>query len=420
MELEIEEIRKEFPILHTKNMGKELIYLDSAATSQKPNYVIDAITNYYREYNANIHRGLYDISVKATEEYTKSKEKVASFIGAKSYREIIYCKNATEAINLVALTWAENNIFEGDKILLSRMEHHSNIVPWQLLAKRKKAIIDYINVENGELDLHDYDEKLNDETPPKLVSFTHVSNVLGTINNVKEMTKKAKEKGAVVLIDGAQSVPHMNINVKSIGCDFFAFSSHKMLGPSGIGVLYGNEELLEKTEPIIGGGDMIRSVDFDSCTWNELPWKFEAGTANIEGGIGLGKAVEYLEKIGMDNIRRHEVELTKYALDELSKIEGVVVYGPKSDSSLSNKAGVISFNIVGAHSHDVATIFNSEGVAIRAGHHCAMPLVNKVLNEPAVARMSFYLYNKKEEVDKAINAIEKVKKVLKIKKHDKK
>ncbi|MEM0201395.1 MAG: cysteine desulfurase [Candidatus Micrarchaeaceae archaeon] len=420
MDFDIEKIRKDFPILHTKNMGKELIYLDSAATSQKPNYVINAINEYYKEYNANIHRGLYDISVKATEGYTNSKDTVAKFIGASSYREIIYCKNATEALNLVALTWAEQNISQGDKILLTRMEHHSNVVPWQLLAKRKNALIDYINVENGELDMHDYDEKLNDGDAPKLVSFTHVSNVLGTINNAKELTKKAKEKGAIVVIDGAQSAPHMKLNVKNIGCDFFAFSSHKMLGPSGIGVLYGKEGLLEKTEPIIGGGDMIRSVDFDGSTWNELPWKFEAGTANIEGGIGLGKAVEYIEKIGIDKIRKHEVELTKYALEILAKVDGVVIYGPRTDENLNNKAGVISFNILGAHPHDVATIFNSEGVAIRAGHHCAMPLVNKVLNEPAVARMSFYLYNKKEEVDKAINAIEKVKKILKIKKHDKK
>ncbi|MGC8479055.1 MAG: cysteine desulfurase [Candidatus Micrarchaeia archaeon] len=418
MELDVKKIREDFPILNTKNMGKKLVYLDSAATSQKPNLVIDGITTYYKEYNANIHRGLYDISVKATEAYTKSKEDVAKFINAESYRNIIYCKNTTEAINLVALSWAEQNIKSGDSILITQMEHHSNIVPWILLAKRKDAKLVYANVENGELDMHDYMEKLEEERP-KLVSFTHVSNVLGTINDAKQITKAAKEYGATVLIDGAQSVPHMKVDMKEIGCDFFAFSSHKMLGPAGIGILYGREELLEKTEPIIGGGDMIRSVEFQSCTWNELPWKFEAGTSNIEGGIGLGKAIEYLNDKSMSKIRAHEIELTKYALDKLSKTEGIVVYGPRPKDDFSNKAGVISFNITGAHPHDVATIFNSEGVAIRAGHHCAMPLVNRVLNEPAVARMSFYLYNEREEVDKAIEAIEKVKKILKIKKHKK-
>ncbi len=412
---DIERIRKDFPILHTKNMGKELVYLDSAATSQKPNAVINAIAEYYKTYNANIHRGLYDISVKATEEYTKSKELVSSFINAQSYREILYCKNTTEAINLVALSWVEQNLKEGDTILLTQMEHHSNIVPWLILAKRKKLNVDYAKVENGNIDMEDYKKRL--DNAPKFVSFTHVSNVLGTINNVKEMTKLAHSAGAIVHIDAAQSVPHMKVDVKDIDCEFLSFSSHKMLGPAGIGVLYGKEEILETLEPVFGGGDMIRSVEFDKCTWNELPWKFEAGTSNIEGGIGLGKAIEYLKKIGIDNIRKHEQELVMHALEKLQKTEGVVVYGPELERiNGENRAGVISFNIHGAHPHDVATIFNSEGIAIRAGHHCAMPLVNKVLNEPAVARMSFYLYTKKEEIDKAVETIEKVKRVLRIKK----
>ncbi len=416
MEFNVDEIRKDFPILHTKNMGKDLIYLDSAATSQKPIQVINAIMEYYKTYNANIHRGLYDISVKATEGYTNSKEKVAKFINAQSYREILYCKNTTEAINLVALTWAEQNLKEGDGILLTQMEHHSNIVPWQILSKKKRLVLEYAKVENGVINMDDYKKKL--ENAPKLVSFTHVSNVLGSINNVKEMTKLAHTEGAMVHIDGAQSVPHMKVNVKDIGCDFFSFSSHKMLGPAGIGVLYGKDEILEELEPIIGGGDMIRSVDFEKCTWNELPWKFEAGTSNIEGGIGLGKAIEYIEGIGIDNIRKHEIELVRHAIGKLEKVEGVAVYGPElGKDKIEGRAGVISFNIHGAHPHDVATIFNSEGIAIRAGHHCAMPLVNKVLNEPAVARMSFYLYTKKEEIDKAVDTIEKVKKVLRIKKH---
>ena len=294
------------------------------------------------------------------------------------------------------------------------MEHHSNIVPWQLLAKRKGAILEYVKLKsNFTLDMHDYAEKL--EKKPKLVSFTHVSNVLGTINEAKEMTRLAHKHGATVLIDGAQSVPHLPVNVKELDCDFFAFSSHKMLGPAGIGVLYGKESLLEEMPPIIGGGDMIRSVSFKESTWNELPWKFEAGTSNTEGGIGLGAAVNYLNKMGMQNIREHEVELSKYALERFEDVKGIKIYGiGLKELTETNRSGVISFNIKGAHPHDVSTIFNSEGIAIRAGHHCAMPLVNNVLNEPAVARMSFYLYNTTEEIDKAINAIGKVKSVLKL------
>ncbi len=412
--MDIEEIRKDFPILGTMRNGKYLAYLDSAATSQKPNAVIDAISDYYRNYNANIHRGLYDISMKATDAYVHSKELVSEMINAGSYRNIIYCRNTTEAINLAALTWAEEKIHEGDHILITKMEHHSNIVPWQLLVKRKKAVLDYVEVDDSfKVDMEDYAEKVS--LGPKLVSFTHVSNVLGSINDAKKMTSMAHGNGAVVLVDGAQSVPHIKVDVRDIGCDFFAFSSHKMLGPAVIGVLYGKEEILEEIQPALGGGDMIRSVDFDESTWNELPWKFEAGTPNIEGGIGLGAAVEYLKKVGIENIRKHELDLTAYALKRFEEDKGITVYGIRSEGMESgNRAGVISFNIEGAHPHDTSTIFDSENIAIRAGHHCAMPLVNKVIGVPAVARMSFYLYNKEEEVDRVIEAVEKVRKVLRL------
>lgn len=413
-ELDVDGLRKDFPILGTSSNGRRLAYLDSAATSQKPASVINAISEYYKTYNANIHRGMYDISLKATEEYTKSKELVAGFVNAESYRNIIYCKNATDAINLVALSWAEQNVGKGDMILTTEIEHHSNIVPWQLLARRKGARIEYAKMRGDfTIDMEDYQKKLGEK--PKLVSFTHASNVLGTVNDAREMTKMAHEHGAKVLVDGAQSAPHMRVDVKGMDCDFFAFSGHKMLGPAGVGVLYGKEDLLEGMPPAIGGGDMIRSVSFKESTWNELPWKFEAGTPNTEGGIGLGEAIRYLGRIGMERIRKHEMELTRYALESLENTEGVKVYGISSKKmSDDNRAGVVSFNIKGAHPHDVATIFNSEGIAIRAGHHCAMPLVNQVLAEPAVARMSFYLYNKKEEVDRAVSAIAKVRSVLKL------
>ncbi len=412
---DVEEIRRDFPILQTKTRnGKPLVYLDSAATSQKPVQVIGKIEEYYRNYNANIHRGLYEISVRSTDEYTGSKEKVARLINGGSYRNIIYCRNTTEAINLVALSWADQNISQDDIVLTTQMEHHSNIVPWQMLAKKKKARVEYAGLSkpNLSIDMEDYKEKL--EHGPKLVAFSHVSNVLGTINDAKEMARLAHKHGAVVLVDGAQAVPHMKVDMKDIGADFYAFSSHKMLGPAGIGVLYGKEPLLEGTDPVIGGGDMIRSVRFDSCTWNELPWKFEAGTPNIEGGIGLGAAVDYIEKVGIERIRRHEIAMTKYALSGFEEMEGVEIYGERLEKvNESNKAGVISFNIKGVHPHDVASIFDSEGIAIRAGHHCAMPLVTQVIGEPAVARMSFYLYNTESDVDKAAEAVAKVKRMLK-------
>ncbi len=407
------EIRKDFPILSTTTNGKPLIYLDSAATSQKPLSMINAVSDFYKRYNANIHRGIYEISVKATEAYQESKETVSKFINASSYREIVYCKNTTDAINTVALSWGEGNISEGDTILLSETEHHSNIVPWQLLAKRKKAKIEYIKMgDDFKLNMEDYKAKL--ENNPKLVAFTHISNVLGTINNAKEMTKMAHGKGALVLLDAAQSVPHLPVDVIDIDCDFMAFSGHKMLGPAGIGVLYGKDSILEEMPPVIGGGDMIRSVTFEESSWNELPWKFEAGTPNTEGAIGLKAGIEYLNSCGIGNIHKHEEYLTKHAIESLEEA-GATIYGISGKNELSDRTGVISFKLKGAHPHDISTIMSSEGIAIRAGHHCAMPLINKVLQEPALARISFYLYNTVDETELAIDALEKVKKILGIK-----
>ncbi len=409
-----DEIRKDFPILNLKKNGKRLVYLDSAATSQKPMQVINAVSDYYQTYNANIHRGMYDISVKATEEYTNSKELAADWINAGSYREIVYVRNATEAINIVALSWGNENIKEGDTILLTTMEHHSNIVPWQMLAERKKAHLEYVKLNESKfIDMDDYREKLKKN--PKIVAFTHVSNVLGTVNPAKEMVELAHSNGAVVLVDGAQAAPHIGVDVKNIDCDFYAFSSHKMLGPAGIGVLYAKEDILENMPPVLGGGDMIRSVNFDKSEWNELPWKFEAGTSNIEGGIGFGAAIKYLKGVGIKNIEMHENAITMYALKRLADVKGMSIFGPGIEE-INKRIGVISFKIDGAHPHDIATIFNSEGIAIRAGHHCAMPLVRELLSENAVARISFYIYNTQEEVDTVIDAIAKVKEVLRLNK----
>lgn len=413
MTITVDQIRKDFPILSTKTKeGKPLVYLDSSATSQKPIQVIDAISTYYKTYNANIHRGMYDIAIRATEEFERSKNLVARFINAKSYRNIIYTRNTTESINMAAISYGEK-IKKGDTILITEMEHHANIVPWQLLARRKGAKLEFVKVKGAKfIDLEDYEQKLRHK--PKIVAFTHASNVLGTINPVKEMTALAHRAGATVLIDGAQAAPHFKIDVMDIDADFYAFSAHKMLGPSGVGVLYGKEEILDKMEPVLGGGDMIRSVTFKESVWNELPWKFEAGTANIEGAIGFGAAIEYLNRISMDWVRKHSIDITKYALRRLNDVKGVKIYGPDLKDA-EKKVSTIAFNIEGAHPHDVATIFNAEGIAIRAGHHCAMPLVNTILEETAVSRMGFYIYNKAEEVDRAIDAIDTVKRVLRLK-----
>ncbi len=408
--LDARKIKKDFPILGTKMNGKVLAYLDSAATSQKPKQVIDSISYYYKNYNANIHRGIYKISEKATEAYTKSKEDLAKFINAKSYREVVFLRNATEAINLVALSWGDANVKRGDHILTTPMEHHSNMVPWQLLAKRKGAHLDYANLsENSFIDMEDLGEKL--EMEPKIVAITEVSNVLGTINDVKKITEMAHKAGAVVLIDGAQSAPHMKVDVQKINCDFFAFSGHKMLAPSGIGALYGKEDVLDLMNPLFGGGEMIRSVTLEGATWNDLPWKFEAGTQNIEGAIGFGEAIGYLNMIGMDKVRKHEEDITRYAMEKLGEIDGVKIYGPTS-KQMNKRGGIVSFSVDGIHPHDVSQVFDSEGIAIRSGHHCAMPLVTQLLGNSALSRMSFYIYNERDDIDRAVHAIHKAKKIF--------
>jgi len=408
--LNIESIRKDFPILSSKMNGKQLVYLDNAATTQKPKQVIKVIEDYYKKYNANIHRGIYKLAEEATAMYEESKQKVANFIGADGIEEIVYTRNATESLNLVAIAWGEANIERGDHILISEMEHHSNMVPWQLLAKRKGAYLDYIKInDDTSLSMQSLKEEL--EKKPKIVSLTHVSNVTGTINDIKEVAKLVHEAGALFLVDGAQSVPHMKINVKDLGCDMLAFSGHKMLGPTGIGVLYAKKEILEAMPPFLGGGDMIKAVSYQSAIWNDLPWKFEAGTSNIEGGIGLGAAIDYINKIGIEEINKHEKELTRYALERISEIKNVDIFGYGYEN-LDKRAAVISFSIKGVHPHDIAQVFNKEGIAIRAGHHCAMPLVKRLVSNGSVARMSFYFYNTKEEIDKAMDAIIKVKKLF--------
>ena len=405
-------IRKDFPIFSNPTSGKRLVYLDSAATSQKPRQVVEAIENYYYNYNSNIHRGIYKISERATSEYEESKNKVSKFINSGNPNEIIYVRNTTEALNTVALTFGEQNVSAGDHILISDMEHHSNIVPWQLLSKRKSAHLDFSPLKDDAfIDIGEYEKLLGNN--PKIVSLTHVSNVLGTINDIKKLTSMAKKAGATVVIDGAQSVPHMPVDVSDIGCDFFAFSSHKMLGPSGIGILYGRKELLESTEPLFGGGDMISSVKRTGSEWNSIPWKFEAGTPNIEGAIGLSAAIDYLNSIGMERIRAHEEKLTRYAMEKLSGINKIEIYGPALGME-KERGGVISFGILGVHPHDVSQILDDEGVAIRAGHHCAMPLVTEVLRKGAVSRISFYIYNDENDIDVAVAGLNRVKKIFHI------
>ncbi|MEK6983767.1 MAG: cysteine desulfurase [Nanoarchaeota archaeon] len=400
---DFESIRKDFPILQRKVHGKPLIYLDNAATSQKPKQVIDAIGFYYKNYNANIHRSIHTLGEEATAKYEEAHEKIADFINADSYQNIILTKNTTESLNLAAYSLTAG-LRKGDEIVISQMEHHSNFVPWQQLAQQRKLKLKFIKIDKeGKLDNDSINENINRKT--KIVSVTHVSNVLGTINPVEEIAKIAHENGAVMVVDGAQSVPHMPVDVKNIDADFYAFSGHKMLGPTGIGVLYGKKELLEEMQPFIYGGGMIRDVKFNDTKFNELPWKFEAGTPDISGAIGLGIAVDYLKKTGMSRINGWDNKLMKYAMEKIQKINGVEAYGPRDKSS------ILSFNLKGVHAHDVAQILDSEGVAIRAGHHCCMPLMG-VLGVAATARASFYLYNTEKEIDTFINGLHKVKKVF--------
>ena len=399
--LNVEKIRKDFPIFESG----QLTYLDNSATSQKPKQVLDAMNRFYTEYNSNVHRGVYRISEQATQAYEEAHKKVAEFIGAE-FEEIIFTKGTTESLNLLAYSLGRT-LRQGDEIVLSQMEHHSNLVPWQQLAKQKGLVLKFIRITSDfRLDIDHAREIITPKT--KIVSVTHMSNVLGTINPVKELAALAHRNGALFIVDGAQSVPHLPVNVKEMDCDFLAFSGHKMLGPTGIGVLYGRKKLLQKMEPFLYGGDMISEVRFEYSTWNELPWKFEAGTPNIAEGVGLGECVDYLRSIGMECIRECEEELTAYALNTLSKIKGVKIYGPKDTVE---RGSAISFNVEGIHPHDVATILDRYGIAVRGGHHCAMPLM-QLLGITGSVRASFSFYNTTEEIDRLAVAIRKAQEVF--------
>lgn len=404
---DVDRIRNDFPILRREvHPGIPLIYLDSAATSQKPYQVIQAMDQFYRSSNANIHRGIHTLAEEATAAYEDARQRVSDFIGSPSARQIIFTRNATESINLVAYSWARKNLKPGDVIVLTEMEHHSNLVPWHILKTELEVQLEFIPITpDGFLDLESYKSFL--ETEPRLVAFTHMSNVLGTINPAKEMIRMAHQAGAITLLDGAQSVPHFAVNVAELDVDFLAFSGHKMVGPSGIGVLYGRKELLDNMPPFLGGGDMIKRVHLRSFIPNEIPYKFEAGTPAIAETIGLGAAVDYLTNVGMDVIAEHEQKIVFYAIQRLNEIPGVHVFGPPA----GYKGGVTSFTLDGVHPHDISQVLDSYGIAIRAGHHCAMPLHEK-LNLPASARASYYLYNNIGEVDKLVDAIYQVKKIF--------
>ena len=407
MSLDIQSIRKDFPILERKTSNNvPLVYLDSTATSQKPLAVIEAMNDYYRRSNANIHRGVHTLAEEATAMYEDARVKIAKFVNAPSAKQVVYTRNTTESINLVAYSWARANLKAGDLVILTEMEHHSNLVPWHMLQAERGIELEFIPVmENGLLDLDIYKTLLN--RTPKLVSFTHMSNVLGTINPAGEIIRLAHEAGAVTLVDAAQSVPHLAVDVQALDADFLAFSAHKMCGPTGIGALYGKADLLEKMPPFLGGGDMIKEVKLRSFRANTLPHKFEAGTPAIAEAIGFGAAVDYLNSVGMDKIAAHEHEITEYALERLEEIPGVKVFGPDAE----HKGGVAAFTLEGIHPHDVAQILDKDGIAVRAGHHCAQPLHEK-FGIPATSRASFYLYNTKEEVDLLVNGIYKVKEMF--------
>lgn len=403
--LDIEKIRKEFPVLKRKVHGKPLVYLDNAATTQKPRSVIKAMNDYYKRFNANIHRGIHTLSEEATLAYEESHQKTADFINA-SMDEIIFTKNTTESINVLAYSLAQQ-LKKGDEILITEMEHHSNFVPWQQMALRHGFKLKFLPVKkNGTLDMAEASQFFSKKT--KIVSGSHVSNALGTINDVQQITKMAHEVGALSIIDAAQSVPHMPVDVKKINCDFLTFSSHKMCGPTGIGVLYGRRFLLDTMEPFLFGGDMIRQVTKEKTTWNELPWKFEAGTPNIAGALGHSAAINYLQKIGLENIRKHEVHLIKYAHEQLAKLKNITLYGADVKKE---KGGIVSFNLDNIHPHDVATVLDTEGIAIRAGNHCAMPLM-KALGIQGTSRASFYLYNTFEEIDKLVAGLRKASRIF--------
>jgi len=405
--IDTQAIRRDFPILSRQINGKPLVYLDNAATSQKPKQVIKAVSEYYRRHNANVHRGIHTLAEEATNSYEEARKKVARFINARSEREVVFVRNATEAINLVAYAWGKRNLKQGDEILTTVMEHHSNLVPWQILARETGSTLKFLDIdEDGFLKLNDLAKLLTPKT--KLVAVTWVSNVLGTINPVREITKAAHAKGALVLVDGAQRAPHVPIDVQREGFDFLAFTGHKMLAPMGIGVLWVRQKILEEMDPFLSGGDAIKEVTLEETIFNDLPWKFEAGTPNVGGVVGLGAAVDYLSKIGMKNIRTHSEQLTAYGLKRLNQVKSLKIYGP-SDSN--DRGSVFSFTIDGIHPHDLATALDQEGIAIRSGHHCAMPLHTR-LGVTATARASFYLYNTEEEIDRLVEGIEKAKKIF--------
>ena len=391
------EIKKDFPIFS----GSDLVYLDNAATTQKPQSVLDEVDSLYSEANANVHRALYSLGSEATERFENSRKKVAKYIGANSEKEIVFTSGTTESINLLARSIG-NTLKPGDEILISEMEHHSNIVPWRMAAQRTGATLKYLSIKKtGDLDISNPEKYFTSNT--KIVSLTHVSNVLGTINPIKKLSEKAHQVGAIMIVDGAQGASHMPVDVKELGCDFYAFSGHKMLGPTGIGVLWGKTEYLEEMDPFMGGGEMINTVTMESSTWNDIPYKFEAGTPNFAQAVGLGAAIDYLQNIGMNNIATHEQMLIKYALGKLNQIDGLRIHGSAKD-----RGGVISFNMDGIHPHDLAQFLNEDNIAIRVGHHCAQPLL-KALGETATARMSFYIYNDESDVDKFCESLETIK-----------
>ena len=405
--LDVAQLRAAFPILSREiRPGVPLVYLDSAATSQKPSVVIDSMSDFYARHNSNIHRGIHRLAEEATAAYEAARDRVAAFIGAASASEIIFTRNATESINLVAQTWGRTELKAGDRIVLTEMEHHSNLVPWQMLATERGLELDFITVQSdGTLDMQSFRGLL--ERSPRLVAFTQMSNVMGTITPAAEISALAHAAGAIVLVDAAQSVPHMPVDVQALGVDFLAFSGHKMCGPTGIGVLYGRQALLESMPPFLGGGDMIRRVHLRDFTPNEIPWKFEAGTPAIAEAIGLGAAVDFLQQVGMPAIHQHERELIGYALDRLSEVPGVTVYGPEAD----RRGGVVAFSIEGVHPHDAAQVLDDDGIAVRAGHHCAMPIHDK-FGLPATTRASFYLYNLPSEIDRLIDGLFMVKRIF--------
>ncbi|MCP3028251.1 cysteine desulfurase [Halobacillus sp. A5] len=399
--MDVKAVRDAFPILHQEVNGHPLVYLDSSATSQKPKQVIEKLDEYYRGYNSNVHRGVHTLGTKATDEYEGAREKVRRFINAASTQEVIFTRGTTTSINTVAASYGRANLTEGDEIVITPMEHHSNIIPWQQLAKETGAALKYMPLQSdGTISIKDAEQTITDRT--KIVAVMHVSNVLGTINPIKELAEIAHNHDAVMLVDGAQSAPHMRIDVQDMDCDFYAFSGHKMCGPTGIGVLHGKRSLLKDMEPVEFGGEMIDFVNLYDSTWKELPWKFEGGTPIIAGAVGLGAAIDFLNDVGLEEIEAHEHKLAQYALEKMSQIDGLTIYGP------TERASLVTFNISDVHPHDVATVLDAEGIAVRAGHHCAQPLM-KWLEVTATARASFYLYNTEEDIDRLVQGLQTTK-----------